>query len=85
MNPRIAWFAAGAATGVWAVVKARRTAYRLSPPGLIDQAGALGVGVRAFADEVREGMAAREHELTHQLHPDPVVVTTERDAPDGDR
>lgn len=84
MNHRVVWFAAGAAAGVWTVVKARRTAYRLSPPGLIDQAGAVGVGVRAFADEMREGMAARERELAHHLHPDP-VAPTERDAPDGDR
>lgn len=84
MNPRLVWFAAGAATGVWAVAKARRTAYRLSPPGLIDQAGALGVGFRAFADEMREGMAARERELVHDLH-HPAYPRTERDAPDGDR
>jgi len=42
-------------------------AYRLTPPGVADQVAALGAGVRAFADEVRAGMAEREGEIAEQL------------------
>jgi hypothetical protein len=63
MNPRLIWFVAGSAAGVYASVKARRAAYRMSMPGLIDQAAALGTGVRAFADEVRDGMTTAEHRV----------------------
>ncbi len=65
---RIAWFIAGTAAGVYASVKARRAAYRLSMPGLIDQAAAAGSGLRAFRDELAEGMTAKERQLrTHLL------------------
>lgn len=67
MTPRWIWFAGGAAAGVWATLKARRAAYRLTPPGLIDQAGALGAGLRAFNQEVRDGMRIRESQLTDTL------------------
>ncbi len=63
MTPRALWFVAGTAAGVYASVKARRAAYRISMPGLIDQAGALGSGWRAFSAEMREGRQAKEHEL----------------------
>lgn len=63
MTPRVLWFVAGTAAGVYASAKARRAAYRLSMPGLIDQAGALGSGWRAFNAELREGMQAKEHQL----------------------
>ncbi len=77
MNPRLIWFVAGSAAGVYASVKARRAAYRVSMPGLIDQAAALGTGVRAFADEVRDGMATAEHRFARELaaddpHPEPL-------------
>lgn len=91
MRGRALWFVAGSAAGVYASVKARRAAYRMSMPGLVDQAAALGHGWRAFADEVRDGMEAREHELTEQLAPPgpavapaperPELTTTERDHP----
>lgn len=68
MRPtRAAWFLAGTAAGVYASVKTRRAAYRLSMPGLIDQAAALGTGWRAFSAEVRDGAAARETDLARQL------------------
>jgi len=60
---RLVWFVAGTAAGVYASVKARRAAYRVSMPGLVDQAAALGSGVRAFNAEVREGMQAKEHQI----------------------
>lgn len=67
MNGRVVWFVAGSVAGVYASVKARRAAYRMSMPGLIDQAAALGEGVRAFSAEVRDGMQERTRELEHEL------------------
>ena len=56
MSNKVLWFVAGTAAGIYASVKAKRAAYRLSMPGLIDQASALGVGVRAFKSEMQDGM-----------------------------
>jgi hypothetical protein len=75
---RIVWFVAGSAAGVYASVKARRAAYRVSAPGLVDQAAALGLGWRAFGSEMRDGMQARERDIALELsgasddHPDPI-------------
>jgi hypothetical protein len=84
MNPRLLWFVAGSAAGVYASVKARRAAYRMSMPGLIDQAAALGTGVRAFTDEVRAGMTTAEDRLARQValdaddpHPEVLGATAE--------
>lgn len=63
MRSRVLWFVAGSAAAVYATSKARRAAYRLSMPGLVDQAAALGLGWRAFGAEVRDGMAAHEREI----------------------
>lgn len=63
MSSRVVWFVAGTAAGVYASVKARRAAYRLSMPGLVDQAAALGTGWRAFSAELRDGMNTKEHQL----------------------
>ncbi|MGJ9412146.1 DUF6167 family protein [Aeromicrobium sp. CF4.19] len=71
MNGRIVWFVAGSVAGAVASVKARRAAYRLSMPGLIDQAAALGEGVRAFSEEVRDGMDDRVREIEHEMRGDP--------------
>lgn len=71
MNGRVVWFVAGSVAGAVASVKARRAAYRLSMPGLIDQAAALGEGVRAFSDEVRVGMDDRTRQLQEGLHAEP--------------
>lgn len=67
MNPRLVWFAAGSAAGLYASFKAKRAAYRLTPSGLVDQASALGVGWRAFSAEVHEGMDAREQRIAQEL------------------
>lgn len=67
MNPRLVWFAAGSAAGLYASFKAKRAAYRLTPSGLVDQASALGVGWRAFSAEVHEGMDAREQRIAQDL------------------
>ena len=69
---RVFWFAVGAGSGVYAAVKSRRAARRLTPQDLGDQIGAAGVGLRLFADEVRAGMADKETPLRQQLGlPDP--------------
>jgi hypothetical protein len=77
------WFVAGTAAGVYATAKARRAAYRLSMPGLVDQAAALGLGWRAFAAEVRDGMAQAEHDVAARLVAHPAISTlpTESDIP----
>jgi hypothetical protein len=69
MIGRAVWFAAGAAAGVYGTVKARRAAYRLSGPGIIDQAAALGVGWRAFSADLRDGMREREDAVVTKLDP----------------
>jgi hypothetical protein len=61
------WFAAGSVAGLYASIKAKRAAYRLSPSGLVDQASALGVGWREFSAQMRAGMVARERQLIHDL------------------
>lgn len=65
---RVFWFAVGAGSGVYALVKTRRAAHRLTPEGVADQLGALGYGARLFHAEVRAGMAEREAELRGRLH-----------------
>ena len=69
MIGRAVWFAAGAAAGVYGTVKARRAAYRVSGPGIIDQAAALGVGWRAFSADLRAGMREREDDVVRRLDP----------------
>ena len=67
MKGRTLWFLVGAGAGVYTSVKARRLAYRVTPAGLADQAAALGLGARAFGDEVRAGMAERESQIADEL------------------
>ena len=67
MIGRAFWFAAGAAVGVYGAAKARRAAYRLSGPGIIDQAAALGVGWRAFSADLRDGMQERQDDVVLRL------------------
>lgn len=67
VRSRIAFFLAGSVAGVYGAAKARRAAYRLSTPGLVDQAAALGLGWRAFSTEVREGMETRERDIARRL------------------
>lgn len=80
MIGRTTWFVAGAAAGVYASIKARRAAYRLSAPGVVDQAAALGAGLREFAAEYRDGSVRARHHLAERLHDDlPALV--EKDTP----
>ena len=67
MMGRTFWFVAGAGAGLYTSLKARRLAHRLTPEGITDQLASLGLGARAFVDEVRSGMAEREAEIAHQL------------------
>ncbi len=67
MRSRIVWFVAGTAAGVYTSVKARRAAYRLSAPGVVDQAAALGTGWREFSAEMRDGMQAREQQIARRI------------------
>jgi hypothetical protein len=64
---RTFWFVAGASAGLYTSIKARRLAYRLTPEGVADQLASLGLGARAFADEVRAGMAEREEQIARDL------------------
>jgi uncharacterized protein DUF6167 len=64
---RVTWFAAGAVTGVYAILKARRTARNFTPDGIAARAAAVRAGARVFTSEVSAGMAERESELREQL------------------
>jgi Family of unknown function (DUF6167) len=64
---RLTWFVAGAATGVYGLVRARRAAHTFTPDGLAARAAAVSAGLRVLASEVSAGMAEREGELRHQL------------------
>jgi hypothetical protein len=78
---RVGWLVAGAAVGVYASVKGRRAAYRLSVPGVLDQAAALGAGWRELRAEISTGMAAREADLTSQLGHTPLEPDHQKDHP----
>jgi hypothetical protein len=80
MRGRTVWFVAGTAAGVYATAKARRVAYRLSMPGLVDQAAAVGLGWRAFAGELRNGMTQYERQVAARLDAH-MTTPTESDAP----
>jgi hypothetical protein len=62
------WFVAGAAAGVYGMVKARRAAEALTPEGLTDRAHALRLGAQLFRDEVAQGRVEAEAELRQRLH-----------------
>jgi hypothetical protein len=68
---RLFWVAVGAAAGVYAVRKVQKTMHAYSPSGLADRATGAGASLRAFADEVRDGMAQREAELREALGMEP--------------
>lgn len=66
---RTTWFVAGAATGVYGIVKARRAASNLTPDGIAARATAVGAGFRVFTAELTSAMVTREGELREQLTP----------------
>ena len=61
------WFAAGAGTAVWGMVRGRRIAESFTADGLKDRLGALELGARMFRDEVAQGQATKESELREKL------------------
>lgn len=69
MIGRTTWFALGAAAGIYGSVKARRAAYRLSAPGIIDQVAALGIGWRAFRADLQAGIQERQDHIVTRLDP----------------
>ncbi|NGZ99701.1 hypothetical protein G5V59_03030 [Nocardioides sp. W3-2-3] len=56
-------FVAGAAAGVYGMVKVRRLAEALTPDGMRDRVNAVVLGARLFADEVAQGRADAETHL----------------------
>jgi uncharacterized protein DUF6167 len=64
---RALWFAAGAASGVYTLYKAKRAAHNFTPDGIGARVAALTLGARMFANEVSTGMAERESELRTEL------------------
>jgi len=61
------WFAAGAAAGVYGMVRGKRVAEALTVEGMQDRVGALVLGARMFRDEVAQGRADAETEVRARL------------------
>ncbi len=57
------WFAAGAAVGVYGVVKARRVAEAFTVDGIRDRAHATGLGARMLRAEFQHGRSEAEADL----------------------
>jgi hypothetical protein len=60
---RIFWLALGVTVGALVVRKLSSAAEQLTPRGLSQSLRGLSEALADFADEVREGMSAREAEL----------------------
>ncbi|MFL6075424.1 MAG: DUF6167 family protein [Mycobacteriales bacterium] len=80
---RLFWLAAGAAAGVVAVRQVGRIAHKFTPAGAAQSAAGgvhrVGDRVRAFADDVRAGMAEREYEIHRAIEEGPVTVHADED------
>jgi hypothetical protein len=61
------WFVAGAAAGIYGMVRARRAAEALTVDGMRDRVGAAVVGARMLRDEVAQGRADAESGLRERL------------------
>lgn len=61
------WFAAGAASGVYAMVKVRRVVEVFTPDGIGARVAAVRAGARQFADNVAEGAQEREADMLAEL------------------
>jgi hypothetical protein len=61
---RMFWLALGVTVGALVVRKLSKTAEQLSPSGLSQSLQGLADALRDFVDEVREGAAVRESELS---------------------
>ena len=64
---RLLWLGAGLAVGALVVRKLTRKANEFTPSGiatsLSESAGGLVESLRSFVEDVRDGMAEREHEI----------------------
>ncbi len=67
------WFVAGAAAGVYGVVKARRVAEAFTADGVRDRVGAASVGARMFREEFQQGRTGAETDLRARI-----AVATDR-------
>lgn len=74
------WFVAGAAAGVYGMVKVRRVAEVFTADGLRDRANAAGLGARMFRAEFQHGRAEAETELRERFE---VVATHRRELATG--
>ena len=61
------WFTAGAAAGVYGMVKVRRVAEALTPDGMRDRIGAAVLGARLFREEVAQGQVEAEDRLRERF------------------
>lgn len=61
------WFVAGAAGGVYVMIRGRRAAEALTVDGMQDRLNGLAVGVRMFRDEVAQGKAEAETGLRERF------------------
>ena len=64
---RLFWVAVGATAGVYVAFKVQKKLHSYSPSSLAGRAAGAGGSLRAFAEDVRLGMAAREAELREAL------------------
>jgi Family of unknown function (DUF6167) len=77
---RTFWFAAGAASGVYALVKAKRTARNFTPDGVAARVAAWRTGAQLFAAEVATGMAEREAAIRKELAREELALPVARPA-----
>ena len=60
---RLFWLVLGAVLGIVAFRKLTSKAAAFSPAGIASSIGSLAESVRDFADDIRDAMSQREHEL----------------------
>jgi hypothetical protein len=60
---RLFWLVLGAVLGVVTFRRLARKAEAFTPSGVASSIGSLAESVRDFADDIREAMSQREHEL----------------------
>ena len=61
------WFVAGAAGGIYVMIRGRRAAEALTIDGMQDRLNGVAVGLRMFRDEVAEGRTEKETELRERF------------------
>lgn len=61
------WFVVGAASGIYAMARAKRAVWAVTPDGLAARAAAVSAGLRALRTQVADDMSNREHELRERM------------------